>query len=49
MHEPFHMSFDFVGDTGRLGNAHCYVRFAFWLDGTDIPAHWRSRCPLGPA
>ncbi len=50
MHEPFHMSFSFAGDTGRLGNAHCYVRLAFWITGVDVPAvpDWRGPCPLAP-
>lgn len=46
MHEPFHMSFEFIGDSGRLANAHCYTRLAFWLNGRDVPVDRRSRCPL---
>jgi len=48
MHEPFHMSFNFIGDTGRFGNAHCYSRFAFWLNGEDGPADRHIQCPLAP-
>lgn len=46
MHEPFHMSFAFIGDTGRWENAHCYSRLAFWLNGRDAPADRRGRCRL---
>jgi hypothetical protein len=49
MHEPFHMSFDFIADAGRTGNAHCYSRLVFWLNGGDAPADRRAQCPLGPA
>jgi hypothetical protein len=48
MHEPYHMSFGFIGDEGRFTNAHCYSRLAFWLDGRDAPADRQARCPLAP-
>jgi hypothetical protein len=47
MHEPFHMSFNFVGDAGRLANAHCYARLAFWINGEDSPPDLHTQCPLG--
>jgi hypothetical protein len=45
MHECFHIYFSFIGDTGNLGNAHCYEQFVSDLNGITVPPLFVGMCP----
>lgn len=45
LHEGFHIYFGFIGDTGNLGNAHCYEQFVYDLNGLTVPAGYVGICP----
>ena len=45
LHEGFHIYFGFIGDTGNLGNAHCYEQFVYDLNGLTVPAAYVGMCP----
>lgn len=44
LHEAFHIYFEFIGDAGVFGNAHCYEHLVLDLNGLPIQAGFEDRC-----
>ncbi len=45
IHESHHVYYGFIGDTGHLGNAHCYAQFVLELNNLTVPAIYVGMCP----